>query len=216
MQIWKADALSKPLTPPKRFRLVKVWLKSASTKEHFHATGSKSAIVKNQNHFLGLHWKLIIAMKLSGLKPKGPPSPPGLRPGLCAVTPESAAAPLTAPPPRLPDTAARIRCVSLEETDDWELLTASKKNLPDILMTFLFFLRGNACIVHTHCVYQALCFNNFISAGRSNNTRERCGWAFTGNKLTSHSPTSARRSAFLKQIPIRGRGRDFKVLFWFL
>lgn len=158
-------------------------------------------------------------MKISGLKPKGDlphPAPPGrwdLNSEPWPLSQQrlpSPRLPSPRPPPRLPDTAARIRCVSLEETDYWELLTASKKNLPDILMTFFFFfLRGNACIVHTHCVYQALCFNNFISAGRSNNTRERCGGAFTGNKLTSHSPTSACRSAFLKQIPIRGRGKRF-------
>lgn len=105
-----------------------------------------------------------------------PPPPPG------AMTPESAAAPLSA------GTAASLFQNCSKKSKCFMggnrflgAVVVSKKTLPDILI----ILSGNACIVGpgpTHCVYQALDFNKIEPAGCTNNTRELCGEAFMGSR----------------------------------
>lgn len=204
-----ADLEGRPLPPPKRSGLVKVRFNQTAFSLH-RIKGSDS---EEPELFSGSSLEAHHSNENQWTETKGdpPPAPPGLkRPELWAVTPESAAAPLAAATAASSRYSCKNSMCFIRGNRLLGALNGFQEKPAWHFDDFFFFLRGNACIVHTHCVYQALCFNNFISAGRSNNTRERCGGAFTGNKLTSHSPTSVCRSAFLKQIPIRGRGKRFQ------
>lgn len=117
--------------------------------------GQEACVFLHENE-----WIIFILMEVTcrWTETKGNP-PPELRSQCCDPW-VSSGSPRSGSPRSLPNTAARIWCVSLEGTDYWELLTASKKNLPDILMTF--FSPPRKCLYCTHplCV-PGLVFQQF-------------------------------------------------------